>query len=181
MVIDIITLTITVVSIMLFLRVYWIQAGSNSLISMMNMQKKEVLNEIEIGDSCNNLDRETIIGAFSYLNLVSKLYLNYCININMLRTFEGVMIKLLKDEKAKKIYKEIYNEFRDIIKSSEPPYMNLVYTTNMLVNINKRLNSHSFLSSTISWFYMINKKIFFNIHSSNRRNWSLASKVFESL
>ena len=84
MVLDIFQLTITVISILLFLRVYWIQAGSNSLISMMNMQKKEVLNEIEIEGNCKELDRKTIIGALSYLNLVSKLYLNHCINISML-------------------------------------------------------------------------------------------------
>jgi len=89
MVIDILQLVITVVSIMLFLRVYWIQAGSNSFISMMNMQKKEILNEIEIDNTHKELDRDTIIRALSYLNLVSKLYLNHCINVNMLRTYEG--------------------------------------------------------------------------------------------
>ena len=180
MVIDIIQLAITVISIMLFLRVYWIQAGSNSLISMMNMQKKEVLNEIEIESTHKELDHETIIEALSYLNLVSKLYLNHCININMLRTFEGVMIKLLNNKKAQKIYKEIYYEFRDIMKTAEPPYINYIYTTNLLVSVNKRLNKRSFFSPIFSWFYLIYKKLFFNIRSSSNRNWKLALEVFES-
>ena len=180
MVFDIFQLAITVISIMLFLRVYWIQAGSNSLISMMNMQKKDVLNEIEIEPTCEDCDRETIIGALSYLNLVSKLYLNHCININMLRTFEGVMIKLLNDKKAQNIYREFYSEFRDNIKTAEPPYINLIYTTNMLVNINKRLNKRTFFSPFFSWFYLIYKKAFFNMRSSSKRNWKLALEVFDS-
>ncbi len=179
MVLDIFQLVITVISILLFLRVYWIQAGSSSLISMMNMQKKEILNEIEIEGTCKELDRKTIIGALSYLNLVSKLYLNHCINISMLRTFEGVIIKLLNDQKAQKIYSEFFYEFRDQIKTAEPPYINLVFTANLLININKRLNKRRFFSPIHSWFYLIRKKIFFNLRSSSKRNWQLASDVFK--
>jgi len=180
MLMDIIQLVITVISIMLFLRVYWIQAGSSSLISMMNMQKKEVLNEIEIESIDKELDNETIIDALSYLNLVSKLYLNHCININMLRTFEGVMIKFLNNKNVQKIYEEIYYEFRDTMKTAEPPYINFIYATNLLVGVNKRLNKRALFSPVFSWFYLIYKKLFFNIRPSSNRNWKLALEVFES-
>jgi hypothetical protein len=146
----------------------------------MNMQNKEVLNEIEIDSDHKELDHATIIEALSYLNLVSKLYLNHCININMLRTFEGVMIKLLNNEKAQNIYKDIYYEFRDTLMTAEPPYINLIYTTNLLVGVNKRLNKRTFLSPVISWFYLFFKKLFFNIRSSSTRNWKMAFQVFES-
>jgi len=180
MVIEIFQLVITVISIMLFLRVYWIQAASNSLVSMMKMKKKEVLNEIEIESTHKELDHETIIEALSYLNLVSKLYLNNCINTNMLRTFEGVMIKLLNNKKAQKIYEEIYYEFRDTIKTAEPPYINLIYATNLLVSVNKKLNNRNFVSPLFSWFYLIYKKLFFNIRPSSDKNWKLALAIFES-
>ncbi len=181
MVFDIFQLIITVVSILLFLRVYWIQAGSNSLISMMNMQKNGSLNEIEISNRAKELSRENIIESLSYLNLVSKLYLNHCININMLRTFEGVMIKLLKNEKTKIIYQEIFYEFQTNIKTAEPPYINLIYATHMLVTINKILNKRTLYSPLLSWFYLVYQKIYFNTRSSSIRNWKLAAHVFDSI
>ncbi len=98
----------------------------------------------------------------------------------MLRTFEGVIIKLLNDKKTQNIYSEFYYEFRDDIKSAEPPYMNLVYTANLLVNINKRLNKRKLFSPVLSWFYLMQKKVLFSIRSSSKRNWQLASEVFLS-
>ena len=181
MLIDIFQLVITVISILLFLRVYWIQASSNSLISMMNMQKKEALNEIEIGNNNIELDRKVIIKTFSYLNLVSKLYLNHCININMLRTFEGVMIKLLNNKKAKSIYREIYYEFLNNIKTAEPPFINLIYTTDILVTLNKILNKRNLFSPLYSWGYLAYKKVYFSIWSTSKRNWNLAENVFNTL
>ena len=181
MLIDIFQLVITVISILLFLRVYWIQASSNSLISMMNMQKKEALNEIGIGNNNIELDRKVIIKTFSYLNLVSKLYLNHCININMLRTFEGVMIKLLNNKKAKSIYREIYYEFLNNIKTAEPPFINLIYTTDILVTLNKILNKRNLFSPFYSWGYLAYKKVYFSIWSTSKRNWNIAENVFNTL
>lgn len=181
MLIDIFQLVITVISILLFLRVYWIQASSNSLISMMNMQKKEALNEIEIGNNNIELDRKVIIKTFSYLNLVSKLYLNHCININMLRTFEGVMIKLLNNKKAKSIYREIYYEFLNNIKTAEPPFINLIYTTDILVTLNKILNKRNLFSPFYPWGYLAYKKVYFSIWSTSKSNWNLAENVFNTL
>lgn len=181
MVFDIFQLIITVISILLFLRVYWIQAGSNSLISMMNMQKNGALNEIEISNETKDLDREIIIEALSYLNLVSKLYLNHCININMLRTFEGVMIKLLNNKKTKRIYREIYFEFQNNIETAEPPYINLIYATHLLVSTNKILNKRTLFSPFQSWCYLIYRKFYFDLRSSSIKNWRLASNVFKNL
>jgi len=181
MIFNIFQLIVTVISILLFLRVYWIQAGSNSLISMMNMQKNGLLNEIEISNSSKELSRENVIESLSYLNLVSKLYLNHCININMLRTFEGVMIKLLKNEKTKIVYQEIFHEFQTNIKTAEPPYINLIYASHMLVDTNKILNKRALFSPLFSWFYLVYKKIYFNYRSSSLKNWKLASNVFDSI
>lgn len=175
---EIFQLVITIISVVLFLRVYWIQAGSSSLISMMNMQKNGILNEIEFGVTAEKLDRKNIIKALSYLNLVSKLYLNHSININMLRTFEGVMIKLLHAEITKKVYKDIYFDFHDNIKSAEPPYINLIYATNMLVNLNIILNRRTLISPAQAWFYKVYKNFYFSILPSSKGNWKLASNLF---
>jgi len=70
------------------------------------------------------------------------------------------MIKLINNKKTQKIYEEFYYEFKDNIKTAEPPYINLIYTTNMLVNINKILNKRRFFSPLFSWFYLV-YKIFF--------------------
>lgn len=176
---EVLQLIITVLSVILFLRIYWIQAGSNSLVGMMNMQKKEILNEIEFGIHAPELDRKSILEAMSYLNLVSKLYLNNSINVNMLRTFEGVMIKLLEVEVTQKIYKEIYFDFKDSIKTAEPPYINLIYATHMLINLNRILNHRSFYSPAHAWFYKIYKKLYFSFRPFSRKNWQLAARVFE--
>jgi len=147
----------------------------------MNMQSNGALNEIEISKNAKELSREKIIESLSYLNLVSKLYLNHCINVNMLRTFEGVMIQLLENEKTKKLYREIFNEFKTNLKTAEPPYINLIYATHMLVTINKILNKRSLFSPLLSWFYLVHQKIYFNTRSSSMRNWKLASHVFASI
>ena len=148
---------------------------------MMNMQKKELLNEIEFGGSCNQMDRETIIGIISYLNLVAKLYLNNSINTNMLKTFEGVMIKILCDENVRVLYEKIFYEFKDEIKTAEPPYINLIYTVNLLLNTNRILNRRSFFSNISAWFYVMRKKIYFSTWASSARNWKLAEQVFANI
>lgn len=176
---EILQLVITVISILLFLRIYWIQAGSNSLVGMMNMQKKEILNEIEFGVNAPELDRQSIIEAMSYLNLVSKLYLNNSINVNMLRTFEGVMIKLLEVEATQKLYREIYFEFKDNIKTAEPPYINLIYATNLLINLNRIQNQRHFYSPTQAWLYKMHQKIYFGFRPFSQKNWKLAARVFD--
>ena len=173
-------LIIALVSIILFLRVYWIQASSNSLISMMNMQNKKILNEIEFGETGKEIDRKTIIEALSYLNLVSKLYLNHSINVSMLRTFEGVMIKLLDHPQAKSVYHEIFTDFQQNVKTAEPPYINLIYATNMLVNLNTILNKRSWFSSLYAWFYIFYKKHYFTQIPHSKTNWELAANVFST-
>jgi len=183
MIFDSLQLIVTVLSVLLFLRIYWIQASSNSLVSMMSMQQKELLNEIELDgsdESCKEMERQTILSALSYLNLVSKLYLNYSININMLKTFEGVMIKLLKDEKVKQIYEEVFYEFRDKLETAEPPYINLIYTTQILRQSNKILNERGWFSPLRARVYISYKKIYFSSRAFSRLNWKLAENVFES-
>jgi len=147
----------------------------------MNMQSNGALNEIEISKNAKELSREKIIESLSYLNLVSKLYLNHCINVNMLRTFEGVMIQLLENEKTKKLYREIFNEFKTNLKTAEPPYINLIYATNMLVNVNRILNKRTWFSPLHSWLYLVYQKIYFTSWSSSLRSWKLASNVFDSV
>ncbi len=168
MTLDILQIAITVLSILLFLRIYWIQASSNSLVSMMNMQKKEILSEIEFAEPDEKLKRMTVIEAFSYLNLVAKLYLNHSINTNMLKTFEGVMIKLLNDQVAQEVYREIFFDFRDNIKTAEPPYINLIFAADMLVTSNRMLNRRGWLTPLTVWMYMIYKKFYFKARPFSR-------------
>jgi len=168
---------VTILSIYLFLRIYWIQASSASLINMMGIQKHHILNEVDFVNSIQ-IDRDTIIEALSYLNMVAKLYLNNSINFNMLKTFEGIMIKLLEREDVREEYQKIFNEFRDVIKTAEPPYINLIYTVDILKKSNCLLKKgFPFTVYALRIFPKL-KKTAFHFNPGSRYKWQIAGNVF---
>ncbi|TCN70620.1 hypothetical protein [Acetobacteroides hydrogenigenes] len=170
---------ITILSIYLFLRIYWIQASSASLINMMGIQKHHILNEVDFVNSIQ-IDRDTIIEALSYLNMVSKLYLNNSINFNMLKTFEGIMIKLLERDDVCLVYEKIFYEFRDVIKTAEPPYINLIYTVDILKRSNILLKKGFPCSLYALRVYPRLKKTAFHFNPGSSYKWQIASNIFLS-
>lgn len=174
-----IQLLVTIVSIFLFLRIYWIQASSASLIHMMGVQKHHILNEVDFVDSAR-INRDTLIEALSYLNMVAKLYLNNSINFNMLKTFEGVMIKVLGRKDVQEVYREIFLEFRDELKTAEPPYINLIYTVDLLKKSNGCLKKGFPYTIFALRIYPRLKKTSFHFNPGSKSKWELASNIFLS-
>ncbi len=112
--------------------------------------------------------------------MVSKLYLNNSINFNMLKTFEGIMIKLLERDDVCLVYEKIFYEFRDVIKTAEPPYINLIYTVDILKRSNILLKKGFPCSLYALRVYPRLKKTAFHFNPGSSYKWQIASNIFLS-
>lgn len=173
-------LIITLASLFLFLRIHWIQASSTSLMRLMRMKRRNVLNEIDLKNT-DKIKRNDILETLSFLNLVAKMYLNSGININMLRTFEGVMIKVFEVDSIKSEYANVFHEFKNELNTAEPPYINLIYVVDLIKKSNKLLRRKSLFFMLYTRLYFFFKKINFKYYPGSKRNWKLAQSVFSNL
>lgn len=178
-----IALLVSLVSLLLTLRINTIQANSAALLQIMDMRKSSLLTEVGFSnskDQCRKLSDEQIIEIFSYLNLVCKLYLNSAINNNILRTFEGVIIDIFKEEDAYALYAKEYTKFTTPPQRGEPPYINLIYTRKILLEANKIINNNSFFPYWNYWkmlFFMRRCRFRFNVFPNMKSFWTLSEKV----
>lgn len=172
-----ISIILAILSLFLFLRIYRIQASSAALVSLMSMRNAELLTEVSFAPKEQNaqlLNERQILEILSYLNLVGKLYLNNAITINMLRTYEGVIIDLLKKKEVIKYYLNVYRDFKEK-GAGEPPYINLIYSRYILLKGNFTVNKGLVLSYQRSLLYMTALKLKFNFTP----NYGLFDKLCE--
>ena len=138
-----VSLLVSLISFILTFRITTIQKNSTALLQMMEIRKSILLTEISFpiaNSRSRKLSSEQIIEILGYLNLVCKLYLNSGINNNILRTFEGVIIEVFRREDIVKEYGKVYLDFKEDIKTAEPPYINLIYTRHILLKANELIN-----------------------------------------
>lgn len=170
------------ISFLYFIKMSKIQSGSTSLLNMMDMKNHELLTEVTIvKEKDKKLPQKEVIEIISYLNLVSKLYLNSSINSNMLRTFEGVILKIFDRECVREEYQKIYNDFKFNIKAGEPPYINLIYTRYILLSSNNLINKKVFLYNKRSKLRMNQMKSKFINNPDHVFLWKLSEKPFMPL
>lgn len=137
------SLLVSLISFILTFRITTIQKNSTALLQMMEMRKSNLLTEISFpiaNSRSRKLSSEKVVEILGYLNLVCKLYLNSGINNNILRTFEGVIIEVFRREDVVKEYGKVYLDFKEDIKTAEPPYINLIYTRHILLKANELIN-----------------------------------------
>lgn len=177
------SLLVSLTAFILTIKINTIQASSSALLQMMDMRKHQLLSEVRFlssSESEEQLSPEEIIEILSYLNLVCKLYLNSAINNNILRTFEGVIIKIFNEDEVIKEYEKIYSDFKTNLSSGEPPYINLIYTRNIIINANKIVKKDSFLAYQRMLIFMSWLRFKFNILPNNSDLWKLSSKLIQN-
>jgi hypothetical protein len=99
----------------------------------------------------------------------------------MVRTFEGIMIKVLEMENVKIEYSRIFHEFETELKTAEPPYINLIYATHLIKKSNKLSRNSSIFMMIYMKLYLWYKKINFKFFPGSKSNWKLARNIFSEL
>lgn len=151
-----------------------LQVGSASLLSVASMRGKHLLTLLDPQFHCDPERRPSdILEALEFLNIVAKLYLNSCINLNMMRTYEPEVLRLLRNPLVTEEYGRILESFRRDPHIGEPPYINLIYVAHILLRLNSILRGPGGLSYYRSLTLAFVLKLKFRWWPDRRPLWHL--------